>query len=123
MLADIWESYYPLSGLSEDKQHVLRMIEDGIPSFVSLLVQHRPRALRGQSLAEVIATADRQPAQLQQQFEEWRLAPARMRQTAPALAFAVIGQARADGRLSPEQESDWLGQLLPHWALRKMLDV
>jgi hypothetical protein len=121
MLANIWERYYPLSGLSEERQRLFRYIEDSIPSFVSLLAQHRPRSLRGQSLAEVMAFADRQPAQLQQRFEEWRLKPGGMQQAPPSLVFAVIGQARADGQLSPEQESDWLGRLLPHWALRKTL--
>jgi hypothetical protein len=109
--------------LSEDKRQLFRTIEDSIPSFVSLLAQHRPRALRGQSLAEVMAFANRQPAQLQRHFEAWRLTPAKVREAAPSLVFAVIGQARADGRLSPEQESAWLGQLLPHWALRKTLKV
>ena len=123
MLADIWERYYPLSALSEGKRQLFRTIEDSIPSFVSLLAQHRPHALRGQSLAEVMAFADRQPAQLQRRFEEWRRVTAAVQQAAPSLVFAVIGQARADGRLSPEQESEWLGRLLPHWALRKTLDV
>jgi hypothetical protein len=41
----------------------------------------------------------------------------------PTLAFAVIGQARSDGRMSPEQESTILGKLLTHWALSSTLDV
>jgi hypothetical protein len=40
----------------------------------------------------------------------------------PALAFAVIGQARADNQISPEQESRLIGDLLTHWALRTTLD-
>jgi len=41
----------------------------------------------------------------------------------PTLAFAVIGQAKSDGRMSPEQESVILAKLLTHWALRSTLDV
>jgi hypothetical protein len=37
------------------------------------------------------------------------------------LVFAVIGQARANGLLSPEHESVLLGRLLTHWALRNTL--
>jgi hypothetical protein len=37
--------------------------------------------------------------------------------------FAVIGQARADGLISPEYESDLLAKLLTHWALRATLDI
>jgi hypothetical protein len=44
-----------------------------------------------------------------------------MYQAAPVLVFAVIGQARADGILSPEHESILLARLLAHWALRNTL--
>lgn len=44
-----------------------------------------------------------------------------MYQSSPVLVFAVIGQARADGILSPEHESILLGRLLTHWALRNTL--
>jgi hypothetical protein len=46
-----------------------------------------------------------------------------MRSTPPSLAFAVIGQARADGKIAPEQESSTVAQLLKHWALRSTLDA
>ena len=35
----------------------------------------------------------------------------------PTLAFAVIGQARADGAISPQKESQTLGGLLTRWAV------
>ena len=41
----------------------------------------------------------------------------------PSLVFAVIGQAKANGTLSPEDESDLLAKLLTHWAMRSTLDV
>jgi hypothetical protein len=41
----------------------------------------------------------------------------------PSLVFAVIGQAKADGRLGPEDESDLLARLLTHWAMRSTLDA
>ena len=46
-----------------------------------------------------------------------------MYRAAPTLAFAVIGQARSDGRMSPEQESTILAKLLTHWALSSTLEV
>jgi hypothetical protein len=39
----------------------------------------------------------------------------------PILVFAVLGQARADGHLSPEDESVLIGKLLTFWALKTML--
>jgi hypothetical protein len=44
-----------------------------------------------------------------------------MYEASPALVFAVLGQARADGRLSPEDESALLAKLLTHWALASTL--
>ena len=46
-----------------------------------------------------------------------------MYQTAPSLTFAVLGQARIDGQLSPEEESTILAKLLTHWALKTTLDM
>jgi hypothetical protein len=67
-------------------------------------------------------TASRAPARLLSIYEAWRAAPARMRETPPALALAVIGQARADRHLSPEAESRTLVELLQYWALRSTLE-
>ena len=33
----------------------------------------------------------------------------------------MIGQARANAQLDPEQESRWMAALLTHWALRNTL--
>ena len=122
-LAAIWESYYPVAGLAAEKQRLLLQLEASIPAFVALLVNHRPQALRGQSLVEALAVAERQPARLQAYFAQWRRSPRQMRQTPPALAFAIIGQARADGKLGPEVESRLVGKLLTDWALRSALDM
>ena len=50
-------------------------------------------------------------------------APAGMYRARPTLVFAVLGQARADGRLSPEDESVLIGKLLTFWALKTVLDT
>jgi len=49
--------------------------------------------------------------------------PAAMYHAPPTLAFAVLGQARADNTLSPEDESTLLGRLLNHWAMRSTLEA
>jgi hypothetical protein len=121
MLARVWESYYPKTGLDAQRQSLLTTLEDGIPSFVSLLVHHRPRSLRGKSLLEVMGDVDRQPSRLRAHFEAWRSGKSRLRDLPPSLVFAVIGQARADNSMSPEQESRLVGYLLTNWALRSTL--
>ena len=41
----------------------------------------------------------------------------------PIVAFATIGQGRADGKITPEEESTVLGKLLTHWALTSTLEA
>ena len=50
-------------------------------------------------------------------------APEQMYRAPPSLVFAVLGQARADGSMSPEDESDLLAKLLTFWAMRSTLDT
>jgi hypothetical protein len=41
----------------------------------------------------------------------------------PSLVFAVVGQAKIEGKLDPEEESQILAKLLTQWALRSTLDI
>ena len=65
----------------------------------------------------------RQPARLTALFRAWNRAPEQMYRAPPTLVFAVLGQASADGQLTPEDESALLAKLLTHWALRSTLDA
>jgi len=122
-LANLWESFYPLVGLDNEPRRLLVNLEAGMPGFVEALVNHRPAALRGASLLEAMAVEERQPERLAAYYRSWRTSPARMWATPPALAFAVIGQARADGQMSPEEESSMLANLLTYWAVRSTLET
>ena len=44
-----------------------------------------------------------------------------MLRAAPTLVFAVLGQAKQDRKLTPEQESNTVADLLRRWALRRSL--
>lgn len=120
-LAQLWESFYPKTTLDAMRYTLLNRLEASIPDFIDLLIHHRPRSLHGRSLIEVMDTGNQLPDRLTDYFEHWRRTPAAMYRTAPTLVFAVIGQARADGRMSPEQESTILAKLLTHWAVRSTL--
>lgn len=122
-VSKLWESYYPTSGLDEKKRTLLAILESTIPAFLAVLIHHRPKSLRGRSLSEVLDTARRTPARLRLLFATWQRKPWEMYRTAPSLVFAAIGQARADGQLSPEDEGNVLAKLLTHWALRSTLDA
>ncbi|MDC8756599.1 hypothetical protein [Janthinobacterium fluminis] len=117
----LWLSFYPTQGLAPAQLQVLAQLQASMPALVGLLAQHRPPALRGASLTEVMAVRARQPARLERLFRAWNRAPQQMYRAAPSLVFAVLGQARANGRLNPEDESTLLARLLTHWALRSTL--
>lgn len=122
-LADVWESFYPTASLDQQNRTLVAQLEATLPGFVGLLVHHRPPALHGDSLAEVLAVEERQPAHLAATYRAWQRAPAQMRAAPPSFVFAVIGQAKAAGWLTPEAESRTLAKLLTDWALRTALDT
>ena len=101
----------------------MRRLEAEIPPFVETLVTHRPPSLRGKTLSEALCSHERAPARLGALFEKWSVEPGRMYRAPPSLTFAVLGQARAEGRLSPEEEAELLAKLLTYWAMRSTLDA
>lgn len=120
-IAELWESFYPPRNLDAEVREVLNLLERTVPRLVSLLVNHRPPALAGHSLAEALELEELRPERLRQKLQQWRSAPQDMYTTRPILAFAAIGQGRADGKITPEEESVVLGKLLTHWALTSTL--
>src|SRR5262245_28725177 len=60
-LANLWEAYYPVAGLDDQRRQALRSLETSMPEFVRVLINHRPEALRGRSLIEAMATEERSP--------------------------------------------------------------
>ena len=122
-LTQLWEAYYPLTGLHPDTQQTFAMLERTMPGLVAVLVNHRPRALRGTSLTEALEVETRPPSVLRAALARWRTAPDDMYAARPTMAFAVIGQGRADGKVSPEEESVILGKLLTHWAVQSTLQA
>lgn len=121
--ARVWEAYYPVKGLSAEQRLFLAQMQQSIPCFVQALLNHRPQALRGETLGGALASADRNCASLRSRFHYWHRAPAAMRSAPPALVFAAIGQAKADGVIGAEEESRTLAKLLRYWAFRITLDT
>jgi hypothetical protein len=118
-----WESYYPTNDINEEKREMLGILQDNIPRLIHLLIHHCPKSLRGQSLIEVMPIEERQPKRLRNYYRSWRYSQSGMLTAPPSLVFAVIGQAKADGKISPQKESDLLEVLLRHWALRTALQT
>jgi hypothetical protein len=122
-IADLWESYYPLADLDGERKKLLAQLQQTLAEFVTIMIDHRPQALRGRSLREAMKVEERTPARLAALFSAWNKAPPKMYRASPSLVFAVLGQAKADGGLSPKDESDLLAKLLTFWAMRSTLDA
>ena len=122
-LAQTWESFYPSAQLDPARAQILTSLLATMPTFVGLLLRHRPSSLRGSALGEVTRMPDRSPDHLRAHWERWRAAPQMMKEATPTLVFAVFGRARVSGRLTPEGENRLLGSLITYWALRSTLEI
>ena len=122
-LENIWLSYYPPKDLEGDKRKFLELLVKTMPGLATLLAHHRPKSLRGSSLQEALQTNERQPARLTALFRSWQASRSEMYRASPTTVFAVIGQARAEGAITPETEGRIFAEMLRCWALRDTLDT
>jgi hypothetical protein len=122
-LASLWESYYPLERLDGERRRMILALQRAMPAFIDRLIAHRPARLHRRTLGSVLASSARRPARLRRLYQVWRRAPALARDAAPSLVFAVIGQARSDGVMTPEDESQVLDKALRFWALQTSMDT
>lgn len=122
-LAQVWQTLYPVAGLERNVASVIEKCERVLPAFANLLFTHQPVTLRGKRVGEVLTTQGMRPEQLRAAFRAWRARPDLVRTVNPCYVFAAIGQARADGQITPEVESQALSRMLNYWALRSALDT
>jgi hypothetical protein len=122
-LAAVWSALYPLSQATGERRRILDELVPTVPAFARLLANHTPASLRGRSLGEALAFEDRTPDRLLALWRSTGADPERMGALSPSLVFAVCGQARLAGLVTPEAESRLLQRLLRTWALRSSLDV
>src|SRR5262249_40601866 len=99
------------------------MPEPTMDALVRPILDPPPAALGGKSLAEVLAPEELWAARLRNHLQHWRRERQDMYRARPIVVFATIGQGRADGKITPEEESTVLGKLLTHWALTSTLEA
>jgi hypothetical protein len=122
-VAALWSSLYPAAGLDARRNELIASIDRVLPAFVKLIVTLPLPRLRGRSVAQAMPLDDRRPERLVALDHEWGDSLRRLRDQRPSLVFAVLGQARAIGTLTPERERELVGALLNHWALRSTLEL
>jgi hypothetical protein len=120
-LAATWQAMYPRAGVRRRLAATIAELMITLPDLVSLLVEHRPARLRGRALGDVLRNPELERTALLRRFSAWETDPSRMDLAPPTVAFAVLGQARASGRLSPERESRLLRRLIGCWAVQSSL--
>lgn len=120
-LEQLWEQLYPLDAgtVKPAQRGLVRMLEETLPDFVRLILDHRPGPLKGKAVREVFPIAGRQPAKLRELYQLWIKRPDAIYKARPALVFATIGQARVDRAISPFEENRLLSKVLWQWALMK----
>lgn len=122
-MENIWLSYYPPRDLNDETRKLFDTLVKTMPGLATLLAHHRPKSLRGASLQEALQTSERQPERLSALFQSWRGSRSEMYKASPTMVFAVIGQARAEGSITPEVEGRIFADMLKYWALRDTLDT
>ena len=122
-LANAWKSYYPTTTLTDEQQQSIERLEASLSDMAGLLADHRSAALGGRRLADLMPLSERRPDQLVAMYDAWGADLGVLARQPPSLVFAVVGQARITGRVTPAQESAVLSNLLTSWAVRSSIDV
>jgi hypothetical protein len=115
----LWQLFYPTDDLAADKIALLKSLDEEEENFVQLVLRHKPAALKGNQTADILPFAQRQPAQLQQLFQQWKVNASLIERAPPTLVFAVLGQAKFDQAISAEEENRFLTQQLRNWAYNR----
>jgi hypothetical protein len=87
--------------------------------FIRLVHFHKTKGLKGRSIGSIFPIQERQPNTLREIFKQWEKHPFLMKKSPPTLVFAVLGQAKFYGEISPEKESKLLTQQLRNWAYQR----
>jgi hypothetical protein len=122
-LADAWRACYPMSDLPVERRREIDRLEESLPAMAELMASHRSAALRGRRLADLMPLEERRPERLIALHTSWGDDVGVLARQSPTLVFAVLGQARATGRIDPVHESRVLSDVLTAWAVRGSLDV
>jgi hypothetical protein len=108
----------------EIKKNILvNKIKSKTKKFAQIIMRHKPEIMKGRMLYEIFPVKQRNPNELQKLFLIWQTNPELINTASPSLVFAVIGQAKSDGKISSESESKLLTKHLNRWAYWKSFNI
>lgn len=115
----LWRSFYPVNKLPRTKQDLLRQSENESDRLIDLIVFHKPPRLNGLRLIDLFDIPQRQPDHFREVFQSFRDNSGLLNNMTPILVFAVLGQAKADQRITSKEENLLLKQQLNRWAMKR----
>jgi hypothetical protein len=118
-LCGLWKTFYPKKDLGNELIVILNEIEKKMPVFVDMVVNHSTKEMKGKKLIDFFPLQERQPQNLKQLYQLWKATKANLSVMPPTLVFALLGQAKLDLIIDPEEESKVLTQQLRQWAFNK----
>lgn len=113
----MWDAFYPKDFVKPDQISIISLLENTLKDFVAVVLNHKVEAMGNAPLHKCFPVATRQPEILRNVFRQWKKNRSLIFSAKPTLVFAVIGQARADNKISPFAENRTLSRMLKHWAL------
>jgi len=122
-LERVWLQMYPVNSHDDKSKGILRILMDTRVTLASMIKMHRSRSLRGRTLSERLNITDRTPDRLRSIWDRVMVNSSLVNELPPVLAFAVIGQAKMDRRISANDEDKMIEVLLRKWAFERAIDV
>lgn len=119
----MWKAMYPLDGMQPKIVRLAQALEQALPAFSNIVLDLKPRPLRGRRLGECMMPLDRSPDRLASVWQRIKDRGDDSHRLPPTLALAAISQARIDGKLTSEKESRAIQRLLTEWAVRTALET
>jgi hypothetical protein len=119
----MWTAMYPATGLTREQEKLIALLRRTLPDLVGVLIKHRARSLGGRTLIQAMRVHERTPERLIQIWTKLREKPNSWNRLPPTLAFAVISQANATGRIDTVTTTRWISRFLTEWAVRSALQT
>ncbi len=120
-IEQLWMNLYPPTNINTQTSKVIHILLETADTFADLLIKKRFISLQGRRLPDCLGVANKNPDKLRRIWEEHENSTTEIDKLKPTFAFAVLGQAKVDGKLFARNEDKIISALLQNWAVRRSL--